>query len=174
MTRNNNIDLAPKDVERKIMIGFGYDTHRLAAGETLILGGIRIESEFGTVAHSDGDAVLHALTDALLGAAALGDIGEHFPDIDSKYKDADSGIFVKEVVKMLNDRDLMIGNIDLTIVIEKPNLQPYKTAMKANIAQLCNIEPDRVNIKAKTAEMMGHIGRGEGIEAYCVCEVVKK
>jgi 2-C-methyl-D-erythritol 2,4-cyclodiphosphate synthase len=153
------------------MIGFGYDCHKLKSGESLILGGIKIESEFGTLAHSDGDAVLHALCDALLGASGLGDIGEHFPDNDMQYKDKDSSYFVIETIKMVHDKKLKIINIDVTIILEKPKLKDYKFLMKEKIALLCGIPEARVNIKAKTSEKLGFAGRSEGVEVYCVCEI---
>ncbi len=152
------------------MIGFGYDIHKLAKGESLILGGVPVESDVGTAAHSDGDVILHALCDALLGAAGLGDIGEHFPDNDPQYKNADSTRFVKEIMGMI-ENSFAIVNIDITVVLEKPKLSAYKKAIREMIAELCGISAERVNIKAATNEKMGFIGRGEGIAAFCISEL---
>lgn len=153
------------------MVGFGYDSHRLEAGQKLIIGGISIESELGTIAHSDGDALLHALCDALLGAAGEGDIGELFPDTNPIYKDADSGQFVREAVRRLSEKHLKIVNIDATVILERPKLSHYKPEIKQNVAELCSIKPEQVNIKAKTNEKMGFTGRSEGIAVYCICEI---
>jgi 2-C-methyl-D-erythritol 2,4-cyclodiphosphate synthase len=156
------------------MVGFGYDCHKLVPGNKLILAGIHVESEFATIAHSDGDVVLHALCDALLGAGGLGDIGEHFPDTDPKYKDSDSSIFVLEVLSMLEEKNLEIINIDITVILEKPKLKDYKLKMKENLASLCSIELERVNVKAKTSEKLGFAGRSEGVEAFVICEIKNK
>ena len=156
------------------MVGFGYDNHRLTTGESLILGGVRIESPLGTVAHSDGDALLHALCDALLGAAGLDDIGEHFPDTDPKYKDAESGVLLREVIEMIEKKNLELVNIDAVVLLETPKLKLYKKRIKENIAILCGISADYVNIKAKTSEKMGFVGRSEGVAVYCICELKKK
>ncbi len=153
------------------MVGFGFDVHRLAVNESLILGGVNIESLFGTVAHSDGDVLLHALMDALLGAAGLGDIGEHFPDTDEKYKNADSMQLTAKVVELLDNSGYSIVNIDATLNLEKPKISPYKNAMKEKIAKICNLPENRVNIKATTNEKLGYIGKSEGIIAYCVAEI---
>ncbi|MFH1049507.1 MAG: 2-C-methyl-D-erythritol 2,4-cyclodiphosphate synthase [bacterium] len=153
------------------MIGFGYDCHKLAKGEKLILGGIEIDSEFGTIAHSDGDVVLHSLCDALLGATGQGDIGEHFPDSDMKYKNADSRIFVEETMKIIHKKEFVLQNVDITIVLEKPKLKKYKQKIRESVSKLCGLAVERVNIKAKTSETMGFVGRSEGIESFCICEV---
>jgi 2-C-methyl-D-erythritol 2,4-cyclodiphosphate synthase len=155
------------------MIGFGYDSHRLTKGESLILGGVKISSEVGTVAHSDGDAVLHSLCDALLGATGLGDIGEHFPDTDQAYKNADSSVLTMQVIDMIENKRLRIINIDISIILEKPKLSVYKEEMKNRISSICHIPSERVNIKAKTNEKMGFIGSGEGIAVFCVCQIEK-
>ena len=155
------------------MVGIGYDSHILAPGRNLIIGGIKIESEFGTIAHSDGDVLLHALCDALLGASCLGDIGEHFPDSDPKFKDADSSGFIKIIMQLINNKLYKLINIDATIILEKPKLHNYKKLIKENIAKLCGLPIERVNIKAKSNEKMGFIGRGEGIAAICICELNK-
>ncbi|MGA2297045.1 MAG: 2-C-methyl-D-erythritol 2,4-cyclodiphosphate synthase [FCB group bacterium] len=156
------------------MVGFGYDSHKLVPGRKLLLGGVLIESESGAMAHSDGDTLLHALCDALLGAAGLGDIGELFPDSEIKYKDADSKIFVKEIIGLLKKKSLNIVNIDVTILLEKPKLNKYKQAIRQSISELCKIPFDRVNIKAKTNEGMGFVGHSEGIAVYCICEIQTK
>lgn len=155
------------------MVGFGYDVHRLAHNESLILGGIEIDSTLGTIAHSDGDVLWHAVMDALLGAAGLGDIGEHFPDTDMKYKNADSSKMALEVIAMLNNLSLKIVNLDIMIMLETPKLKKYKQAIKSSVAKICEITEGRVNIKAGTNEKMGFIGRSEGIAVYCVCLLEK-
>jgi 2-C-methyl-D-erythritol 2,4-cyclodiphosphate synthase len=153
------------------MVGFGYDVHRLAAGESLILGGITIESELGTVAHSDGDVLLHAVCDALLGAAGLGDIGEHFPDTDQQYKNRASTFFLEKVMWLLKENHFKLINIDCTLVLERPKILPYKPAIRESIANICGLPVQRVSLKATTSEKIGFVGRGEGIEAYCICEI---
>ena len=154
------------------MIGFGYDVHRLAAGESLILGGVEIKSEFGTVAHSDGDVLIHAIIDALLGAAGLGDIGELFPDTDPQYKGVSSLTMLEEVLSALTNEYFKIVNIDAQIVLEQPKLLEYKSQMRANIAQACKIQERHVNIKATTHEKLGPFGANEGIATYAVVELV--
>lgn len=153
------------------MIGFGYDSHRLAPGERMILGGVEIDAELGFVAHSDGDALIHALCDAILGAAGLGDIGEMFPDTDEKYQNADSSVFLREIVSIIKSKSLKIINIDATIALQKPKLKLYKSKIKENLAKLCEIHAERVNIKAKTGEKIGFVGRSEGAAVYCVCQL---
>ncbi|MBI5324691.1 MAG: 2-C-methyl-D-erythritol 2,4-cyclodiphosphate synthase [Ignavibacteriae bacterium] len=153
------------------MIGFGYDSHKLVSGKPLIIGGENIVSEFGTIAHSDGDVVLHALCDAMLGACGLGDIGELFPDTNPIYKGVVSRSFVTQILKMIIDKDLYIVNVDVTIILEKPKLKNYKEKIKKNISEMLNISSELINIKAKTNEGMGFIGRLEGIAAFCVCEI---
>ena len=151
------------------MIGFGYDVHRLAPGETLVLGGVPIPSPVGTIAHSDGDVVLHALCDALLGAAGLGDIGEHFPDSDATWKNAPSSVFVTNVCSLLNHHGFGIVNVDITLVLEAPKILPYKQRMREIVSSLLSLPINRVNIKATTSEKVGFVGRGEGAECYCIC-----
>ena len=153
------------------MVGFGYDIHRLEAGESLVLCGVEIPSAIGTVAHSDGDAALHALTDALLGAAGLGDIGEHFPDTNPMYKNADSRIFVRRAIELLRENKLRLINIDITVVLEKPKIQPYKEAMKIALAEICELPLQRVSVKATTNERVGLVGRSEGVAAFAICQV---
>jgi 2-C-methyl-D-erythritol 2,4-cyclodiphosphate synthase len=153
------------------MVGFGYDVHRLAEGESLILGGIEIESAFGTVAHSDGDVLLHAVCDALLGAAGLGDIGEHFPDTDAAFKNRASTYFLENVMELLKKEGYKLINLDCTLVLERPKILPYKPAIREKIAGLCGLPLRRVSLKATTSEKVGFVGRGEGVQAYCVCEI---
>src|ERR671922_912279 len=149
-------------------IGFGTDVHAFGPGEFLMLGGIRIAHSRGVVAHSDGDVVLHALCDALLGAAGLGDIGEHFSDSDPRWKGADSAGFVARVLELLRARRLAVENVDLTVLAQAPKIAPHREAMRRRIAQLLEIAADRVNIKATTTEGLGFLGRAEGIAAQAV------
>ena len=149
-----------------IRIGMGYDVHRLDDDLPLILGGVDIEYTKGIVAHSDGDVLLHAITDALLGAAALGDIGHFFPDTDPKFKNINSAIILHKVCDKLKNLSFNIINVDATIVLEKPKLAPYINSIKKSVASLLNIPLDHTNIKATTSETMGFVGRGEGIICY--------
>ncbi|MCI0666436.1 MAG: 2-C-methyl-D-erythritol 2,4-cyclodiphosphate synthase [Methylococcaceae bacterium] len=149
-------------------IGHGYDAHRFQNQGELILGGEKIDYEKGMLAHSDGDVVLHALCDALLGAAALGDLGKHFPDSDPQYKGIASRILVERVMAELSALGYRVANADLTIIAQEPRLAPYIPAMKANIARYLGISRDNVNVKATTTEKMGFEGRGEGISAHAV------
>ena len=151
------------------MIGIGYDMHQLKEGESLYLGGIKIDSDLGTVAHSDGDVLLHSIIDAMLGAAGLGDIGEHFPDTDDKYKNFDSKILFTDSLKLINNEGYNIVNLDVTIITEKPKINPLKQRLKESIANLAKIDPKRVNIKATTNEKRGFIGRLEGIAVLSAC-----
>lgn len=153
------------------MVGFGYDVHRLSLGESLILGGIEIKSPFGTVAHSDGDVLVHSIIDAILGAAGLGDIGEHFPDTDPKCKNISSITLLEKILKIIEDNKLRIVNIDATIVLEKPKLSEYKTVIKENLAKTCKLKSSQVNVKATTNEKMGYLGASEGIATLCVCQL---
>jgi 2-C-methyl-D-erythritol 2,4-cyclodiphosphate synthase len=155
-------------------VGSGHDTHRLEAGRPLVLAGVRIDHAKGLAGHSDADVVLHAVTDALLGAAGLGDIGELFPDTDPKWRGADSAQFVAEAMKRLHDGGWRVGNIDVTIFAQEPKLTPHKPAMRANLARLLTLEPESVNIKAKTGEHVGHIGRGEAIGCHAVVLITKQ
>lgn len=154
-------------------VGQGYDIHRLSRGRKLKLGGVEINNEFGLDGHSDADVVCHAIMDALLGAAALGDIGLHFPNTDPNYKDADSMRLMAHIKDMLEANGYAIANIDITILAEKPKLSPYMPQMQDNIAGVFDIEHDAVSIKATTNEMMGAIGRGEGIAALAVALIYK-
>lgn len=150
-------------------VGTGYDVHRLIEGRELIIGGVKIEYEMGLDGHSDADVLVHAVMDALLGAAALGDIGLHFPDNDPRYKGADSLKLLDHVGKLLADRLYMIENIDATIIAQAPKMRPYIDRMRQNIADVLMLDTDRVNIKATTEEHLGFTGRGEGISAQAVC-----
>ncbi|HEX2666850.1 MAG TPA: 2-C-methyl-D-erythritol 2,4-cyclodiphosphate synthase [Gammaproteobacteria bacterium] len=149
-------------------IGHGYDVHAFAPGDHLMLGGVRIPHSKGVKAHSDGDVVLHAVCDALLGAAALGDIGRHFPDTDARWKGADSRMLLRETVKLLAARKLKPAQVDVSIIAEAPKLAPHVAAMCEAIAKDLGILVERVNVKATTNEGLGHIGRGEGIAAHAV------
>ncbi len=149
-------------------VGIGYDSHRFAPGRPLILGGVRIPHEQGLAGHSDADVVAHAVTDAILGGAALGDIGTHFPPDDDRWKDADSIGLLRAAVRILEERNYQVVNVDVTVVLEKPKLRPHVDAMRARIADALGISPDNVSIKGKTNEQMGWIGRGEGIAGMAV------
>jgi 2-C-methyl-D-erythritol 2,4-cyclodiphosphate synthase len=149
-------------------IGSGHDTHRLAGGRPLILGGVNIPHARGLVGHSDADVVLHALTDALLGAAGLGDIGDAFPDTDPKWKGADSRLFLTETSAKLNQLGWSIVNLDVTIFAQEPKLGPLKSAIRESLAALLGLSLDSVNVKAKTGEKVGHIGRGEAIGCHVI------
>lgn len=150
-------------------IGHGYDVHRLVESRKLIIGGVEIPHEKGLLGHSDADVLVHAVMDALLGAAAFGDIGKHFPDSDMRYKGISSMLLLKEVGQLLRRGGYSVGNIDTTIVAQRPKLAPYLPEMVENIAQALQIDRDRVNIKATTEEGLGISGSGEGIVAYAVC-----
>jgi 2-C-methyl-D-erythritol 2,4-cyclodiphosphate synthase len=149
-------------------IGQGFDSHALAEGRKLIIGGVTIPYARGLVGHSDADVLLHAVCDALIGAAALGDIGQHFPDSDPRYAGIDSRKLLREVVQLLRQRGYQVTNIDATVIAQAPKLAPYIMAMRENIAADLGIAVDEVNVKAKTAERMGAVGRGEGIVAQAV------
>ena len=152
-----------------LRIGEGWDVHQLVAGRPLVLGGITIAHSHGLLGHSDADALLHAITDALLGAAALGDIGRHFPDTDLQFKGADSGLLLAEAARRVAAAGWLIGNIDATIVAQAPKLAPHIPAMVQRIATLLGLAPGQVNVKAKTAEHLGPVGEGRAIEARAVC-----
>lgn len=149
--------------------GMGYDVHRLVEGRDLIIGGVNIPHEKGLLGHSDADVLLHAISDSLLGAAALGDIGKHFPDTDEKYKGADSLMLLSEVGKMLDDEHYIIQNIDATIVAQAPKMRPYIDTMRENVARALSIDVSQVNIKATTEEGLGFTGSKEGISAFSIC-----
>ena len=150
-------------------IGHGYDVHRLVEGRDLILGGVKIDYELGLLGHSDADVLLHAVSDALLGAAGLGDIGRHFPDTDPKYKGADSLLLLKEVVRKVLEKGYRISNIDVTMIAQRPKLKDHIPQMVQNIAFATGIDADRVNVKATTEEKLGFTGTGEGMSCHAVC-----
>ncbi len=152
-----------------LRIGHGYDVHRFAPDRKLIIGGVEIPFELGLLGHSDADVLLHAISDALLGAAALGDIGTHFPDTDEAYKGADSLELLKKCVALLCEKGYKISNIDATVIAQKPKLRPYIEQMREKIAVACETETDAVNIKATTEEGLGFTGTMEGIAAHAVC-----
>jgi 2-C-methyl-D-erythritol 2,4-cyclodiphosphate synthase len=156
-----------------LRIGEGWDIHQLVTGRPLVLGGITIPHTHGLLGHSDADALLHAITDALLGAAALGDIGRHFPDTDPQFKGADSGVLLVEAARRVRTAGWAIGNIDSTIVAQAPKLAPHIPAMVARITALLGLEAGAVNVKAKTAEKLGPVGEGRAIEARAVCLLVQ-
>jgi 2-C-methyl-D-erythritol 2,4-cyclodiphosphate synthase len=150
-------------------IGEGWDTHALVVGRPLVLGGITLPHTHGLLGHSDADALLHAITDALLGAAALGDIGQHFPDTDPAFKGADSGVLLAEAMRRVAAAGWRLGNLDATIVAQAPKMAPHIPAMRTRIAQLLSVSVEQVNVKAKTAEKMGPVGEGRSIETRAVC-----
>lgn len=154
-------------------VGMGYDVHRLVEGRKLILGGVEIPYDKGLLGHSDADVLLHAIKDALLGAAALGDIGKHFPDTDEKYKDVDSLKLLEVVVAMLEDKGYRINNVDATIIAEKPKMAPYIEQMRENIAEAMKVAVEDVNVKATTTEGLGFTGKGKGIAAEAIVSIVK-
>jgi 2-C-methyl-D-erythritol 2,4-cyclodiphosphate synthase len=149
-------------------VGLGHDTHRLAEGRPLLLGGVRVEHSRGLVGHSDADVVLHAVTDALLGAAGLGDIGDAYPDTDPAYLDADSRVFLRETLTRLNQKGWRVVNVDVTIFAQEPKLGPIKDRIRRQLADLLGLDLDAVNVKAKTGEKVGHIGRGEAIGCQAI------
>lgn len=149
-------------------VGFGYDVHRLVEGRELWLGGVKIEHSLGLLGHSDADVAIHALCDALLGAACLRDIGYHFPDTDPKYKGIDSRKLLREVCRLLAERGYALGNCDITICAERPKINPHIPAMQEQLASCMNCSPGQVSIKATTTEHLGFVGREEGIAAYAV------
>jgi len=154
-------------------VGMGYDVHKFAEGRKLWLCGIQIDHDKGLLGHSDADVAIHALCDALLGAASLRDIGYHFPDSDSRYKDADSKLLLKEVCKLLNEHGWEFGNADITICAETPKINPYIEQMVEKLAEVIQAEPESISIKATTTEKLGFTGRKEGISAYAVALIHK-
>ena len=154
-----------------VRVGFGFDVHQLVEGRELWLGGVKVPHAVGALGHSDADVLLHAVCDALLGAVALGDIGQHFPDTDQAWKGADSKKLLKAVVDMLSERGWTVGNVDCTLVLERPKIMPHVAAMRSAIAPLLNVNEDAVSIKATTNEKMGFVGREEGVCAYAVALV---
>ena len=152
-----------------IRIGHGFDVHAFGEDRPLIIGGVKVPYHTGFIAHSDGDVALHALTDALLGAAALGDIGKHFPDTDPAYHNADSMKLLAEVVRLIEEKGYEIGNVDATVIAQRPKLLNYIPTMKENISKTLKVDPDQVNVKATTEEHLGFTGEGLGISAQAVC-----
>ena len=155
-------------------IGYGYDVHRLVEGRKLIMGGVEIDYERGLLGHSDADVLLHAVMDSLLGAAALGDIGKHFPDTDERYKGISSIKLLKEVLNLINENNYCIINLDATIIAQKPKMRPYIDRMRKNIADALNMDISCVNVKATTEEGLGFTGEGLGIAANCICLIENK
>lgn len=158
----------------KIRTGFGFDVHRLVPGRELWLGGVRIEHEFGLLGHSDADVLIHAICDALLGAAALRDIGYHFPDTSADYAGIDSKVLLRRTVDLLADRGYTIGNIDATVCAERPRLNPHIERMRACLAEVIGVDVDDVSVKATTTEHLGFTGREEGISAYAVVLIERR
>jgi 2-C-methyl-D-erythritol 2,4-cyclodiphosphate synthase len=154
-----------------LRVGQGWDVHRIAAGRPLILGGVIIPSEFGLEGHSDADVLAHAITDALLGAAALGDIGMHFPDSDPRWKDADSLRFLRHARDLVADKGYTIVNLDSTVILERPKLKDYRTAIREKLAQTLALEVDQVSVKFKTAEKVGPVGEGRSAEAQAMVTI---
>src|SRR6478736_556844 len=157
-----------------IRVGFGYDVHPLGEGRELWLGGIKLEFDKGCVGHSDADVLLHAICDALLGAANLRDIGFHFPNTNPKYKGADSKLLLKEVMNLLKENNYAVGNIDVTLSLEAPKINPHITTMQKVLAPILEVTENDISIKATTNEKLGYVGRGEGVNAYAVALIYKK
>jgi 2-C-methyl-D-erythritol 2,4-cyclodiphosphate synthase len=153
------------------LVGIGYDSHRLATGRRLVIGGVEIPHEQGLHGHSDADVLAHAVIDALLGAAGLGDIGEHFPDTDERWRDADSMGLLAHVVATVHEADMAIVNVDCTLVMEAPKLGPHRAAIRESLAAVLQCDPRRVNVKASTGEGIGFVGRGEGVAALAVASL---
>lgn len=156
-----------------IRIGHGYDVHKLVEGRKCIIGGVDIPCELGLLGHSDADVLLHAVSDALLGAAALGDIGKHFPDTDERFAGANSFVLLQNVVALLAEKGFKASNIDATIIAQVPKMAPYINEMRTNIAKVCGIDTDCVSVKATTEEKLGFTGAKQGIAAHCVCLIEK-
>ena len=157
-----------------IRIGNGYDVHALAHGLPLWLGGVQIESPVGCIAHSDGDVAIHALCDAILGALALGDIGKHFPDTSDEFKGIDSKILLARVMELIRKKGWTVGNVDITIAMQRPKLAPYIIPMRECLAGIMGVDTDRVSVKATTTEKLGFVGRGEGCEVYAVVLLTRR
>ena len=151
-----------------IRTGLGWDNHRIATGRPLIIGGVRVASDFGLDGHSDADVLSHAITDALLGAAALGDIGMHFPDTDPQWKGADSLQFLRHAAKLVRDRGYTIANVDSTVILERPKLKDYRLAIRESVAQALEVPLDQVSVKFKTSEKVGPVGEGRSAEAQAI------
>lgn len=155
----------------KFRVGFGYDVHQLVPGRDFFIGGVSINYHKGALGHSDADVLLHALADALLGAAGLGDIGTHFPDTDQKFKNADSKLFLKEVYNKLREKGFQINNVDTTVVLQEPKIKDHISEMKSVIASILDMEIDDVSVKATTTEHMGYIGNNEGLAAFAIVSI---
>ncbi len=155
-------------------VGFGYDVHRLVEDRKLILGGVEIPYEKGLLGHSDADVLVHAVMDAMLGAAGMGDIGRHFPDSDNQYKGIDSMILLQKVTELLTEAGYIVNNIDVTVVAQRPKLAGYIPQMEANLAKAVLVDEDAINVKATTTEKLGFEGEGLGMSAYAVCTIAKK
>jgi len=169
------VESPPRDFQgfASMRIGHGYDVHRFGEGDHITLGGVRIPHRFGLLAHSDGDVLLHALSDALLGAAALGDIGKHFPDTDPQFKGADSRALLRHVLVQVQAKGYVVGNVDATIIAQAPKMAPHIDCMRALIAADLQVELDQVNVKATTTEKLGFTGREEGIAVHAVALLVR-
>lgn len=157
----------------KMKIGFGFDVHQLGPGKEFWLGGIKIEHEKGGIGHSDADVMIHAICDALLGAANLGDIGKHFPDTSSEFKNIDSKILLKRVIDLLYGQGFSIGNVDVTLCLQKPKIAPYIPQMQSTLAGVMNVAVEAISIKATTTEKLGYVGREEGVSCYAVALIEK-
>lgn len=157
-----------------VRVGQGYDVHRLVAGRPLLLGGVQVPSERGLEGHSDGDCLIHALCDALLGAAALGDMGDHFPSSEVRFAGAASSTFLSEVVRLVTEAGFKIGNVDATVIAQAPQLKPHIPALRASLSGLLALPQDAVSVKAKSSDGLGAVGRGEGIAAQAVALLVSK
>jgi 2-C-methyl-D-erythritol 2,4-cyclodiphosphate synthase len=153
--------------------GIGFDVHSFAANRKLVLGGIEIPFDKGLAGHSDADVLLHAICDALLGAVSMGDIGQHFPDTDQKYKNADSKILLKQVYKIVLDKDYILGNVDAVVAMQAPKLSPYILNIRKTISGILNCHPDQVSVKATTTERLGFVGREEGVSAFATVLIIK-
>lgn len=154
--------------------GIGWDVHRTASGRALVLGGVRIEADYGLVGHSDADVLLHAITDAVLGALGLGDIGTHFPDNDPRWAGAASDQFLRYAVEEARSRGYQVVHIDSTVILERPKLKPYRERIRARIAEIAGVEPERVSVKFKTAEGLGPVGEGLSVEAQAVVTLARQ
>lgn len=155
-------------------VGYGYDVHRMVGGRPLILGGVHIPSEVGLDGHSDADVLVHAIIDALLGAAALGDIGSHFPDTDERWRGADSIELLRHVASLLTQNEYTVVNVDATVVLERPKLRNHIDAMRRNIADALRIDVDGISVKATTSEQVGFVGRGDAAAAHAICMITRK
>lgn len=170
MIKNKNLIYEVKTMR----VGFGYDVHRLVEDRKLILGGVEIPYEKGLLGHSDADVLVHAVMDAMLGAAGMGDIGRHFPDSDNQYKGIDSMILLQKVTELLTEAGYIVNNIDVTVVAQRPKLAGYIPQMEANLAKAVLVDEDAINVKATTTEKLGFEGEGLGMSAYAVCTIAKK